>query len=32
MTSIHDIIKSMTDGNAIESVYWVGCGASRSDL
>ena len=32
MMEIHEMIKKITDENEIKSVYFVGCGASRSDL
>ncbi len=32
MNNIKSIIKEITDNNQIKSVYFVGCGASRSDL
>ena len=32
MSSINSMIKEITDKSEIKSVYFVGCGASRSDL
>lgn len=32
MTSIHELITKITKENTIKTVFFVGCGASRSDL